>query len=816
MSKLRLAPEANLGARTSVIRFLTFVAAAALANGFAGCGGSDETSESSAQDAGYTDAAHERDGSSHRDAAGERDGSPPNGDAGIEQDSSPDDDASSEGDASGEHDASGDLEDAGDDLDALPVNDAAGEADADSFVPVAAETTAPQSVVAGHELGVNCWLRDANGDTRAAPAGVVPQVTFTPPDYVAIDGQGTVTAAHVGQVEALCSFPTLSLTDDTPAVIQILDSTVPTISCDSPLGGSMINVAPGSSITFKGSVQDASGVATVTVNGTPVTLAANAFATSVPARFGVNFIDVVATNTYGTARTKTCTFLAANQWVNPSTSLYNDTVSLKLTQDAFDDINRNNGLNSFDEILYKIANSTGLLTTLDTALKAANPLKPTSCDNQTCTIAGCICWYESGITYVANGVKIDGPNATTLTLVDGGMKATAHIAGVHVNLAVDSKVIGIPSSSKGWADYSDFDVAMTFDVALSSGKPHVALRANTLVTTPGAVSPNFPGVDGWFITNVITPLIQGPLKDALKTQIENYIRNNFNSALDAVISGLNVSTLGSTFNVPKLDGTGSIPVSFGVGFSNSSFTPSRALFGIATKFSAPVANARPTLGVAIPTGTVLNDPTLVSPSNTAVSVHVAIFNQVLHALWRANFFDAALTGAAIGGGSPAAAQATLTSPLPPVANMAPYNSGAPNAVELSLGSMLVDVVYPGLFDAGSPLKAEIGARATTTATLVGNDLKFGSVVINEFKLDTDVALDAATRTTIETFLKKLVERLVDASLNNSLPAMPIPSFPLPASLAPFGLPTGAELGLINPSLSYSPRHFILRGGFGVR
>lgn len=63
----------------------------------------------------------------------------------------------------------------------------------------------------------------------------------------------------------------------------------------------------------------------------------------------------------------------------------------------------------------------------------------------------------------------------------------------------------------------------------------------------------------------------------------------------------------------------------------------------------------------------------------------------------------------------------LTAKLPPVANMARYDSTTPNAVEVSLGAITVEVLYPGLFDAPTPFKGELGARATMTATLVGND-----------------------------------------------------------------------------------------------
>ena len=65
------------------------------------------------------------------------------------------------------------------------------------------------------------------------------------------------------------------------------------------------------------------------------------------------------------------------------------------------------------------------------------------------------------------------------------------------------------------------------------------------------------------------------------------------------------------------------------------------------------------------------------------------------------------------------------------------------------------------------------------------------------------------------FPDSLIQRLVDSALNDALPALPIPSFELPSSVADCGLPAGSELGIRDPVLAREPQHFVLRGGFGV-
>src|SRR5690606_15306349 len=108
----------------------------------------------------------------------------------------------------------------------------------------------------------------------------------------------------------------------------------------------------------------------------------------------------------------------------------------------------------------------------------------------------------------------------------------------------------------------------------------------------------------------------------------------------------------------------------------------------------------------------LNDMTVASPRTAGVAVHVGVFEQALHALWRGGMFDATLGGAQLGNGLPAEAQIRVSTLLPPVATL----SG--NAVELSLGAMHLQVTYPGLFggtDGGGsplpPLRVVLGARA---------------------------------------------------------------------------------------------------------
>ncbi|MCC6873631.1 MAG: hypothetical protein IT378_04910, partial [Sandaracinaceae bacterium] len=204
--------------------------------------------------------------------------------------------------------------------------------------------------------------------------------------------------------------------------------------------------------------------------------------------------------------------------------------------------------------------------------------------------------------------------------------------------------------------------------------------------------------------------------------------------------------------------------------------------------------------------TVLLDPS--TTQSTAASVHVGLLGQAVHALWRGGFFDATLDSTDVSG-VPAGVSARLTTQLPPAVQI---RSGR---VELALGAVNVLLTYPTLF--AQPINAELGARASMRVQLVGNDLRFDDVRIDELRFSTaSVDLDQATRDTVETLLTRILGSVVTSALNDALPAVPIPAFTLPASLSTYGLPGGRDLGLVGPVLTTGSRHFTLAGNFGLR
>ena len=612
------------------------------------------------------------------------------------------------------------------------------------------------------------------------------------------EGLYVVTASVDGPTES-----NLALT----GMVEILvNGTGPDIDCVSPAYGAQVDMKPNTDISVQGVLSDTNGVSDVRVNGDLVNLGTDgSFAATVTARYGINFVDITGTDQFGVQNSRTCVFQVSNRW-SPEAQLTDDAIALKLTQDAIDDRVGNDGLDSLNDILQTILNSQGLRDTLHSALVAlGNPIY----NNCFQTVFGA-CILRAQVDYLypngsnPTGLEINGPNTSSLTLVDGGLRMVARIE----DIGVRAKLYGTPPDSTGWARTDFVEVDLTSDFEMRNGRPSISLRQINRVEV-GDINLSFSGLTGLLLEGVEL-FFQNTIRDLLSDTVQGFVDTQFNAALDGIVSGLDVSGLGTTFAIPRLDSSGDINIGFNLAFSSLAVSTSRALFGLATNFSYVGTPQRttPSLGAAHPEGDILLDPTIAG--TIGVSMHVVILNKILHALWRGGFFDATLGSSLFGASAPMGTSVTLETSLPPVLIL---KSGG--KVDLHLGAIRMGITYPGLFE--DPLLVDIGATARTDVVLNGDELKFNNIVLGEFYFSAgDVSLDETTRDVLEGFLKGLVQSLVNQSLNGALPSLPIPSFALPGSLVPFGLPPGAELGIQNPAFDATSRHMILDGAFGIR
>src|SRR5687768_5982793 len=297
------------------------------------------------------------------------------------------------------------------------------------------------------------------------------------------DGAFTITATASPDGETLTATLTITVEGQGPA-----------ISCTQPFDGAMVNATPGSLLVLQGTVNSANGISEISVNGVPVTVVGDAFSATINTVRGLNVVTLAVVDGAGIPARQTCSFVLSDTWVREDETA-GDAISLKLVQTAIDDVNRGDGVSSLADMLFAVINGSQVRDTLHTTLLAANPLKPLACDQQTCTFLGCVCWYSSGVTYLSSALT--GPNTTSITLINGGMRTQTRFANVVVRLRVSGRVTNIPYDVTGDVMVAYVDIGSTFDLAISNGNPSVTVRPGSVTADVGSIVTQFAGLDGW-------------------------------------------------------------------------------------------------------------------------------------------------------------------------------------------------------------------------------------------------------------------------------------------------------------------------------
>jgi hypothetical protein len=130
-------------------------------------------------------------------------------------------------------------------------------------------------------------------------------------------------------------------------------------------------------------------------------------------------------------------------------------------------------------------------------------------------------------------------------------------------------------------------------------------------------------------------------------------------------------------------------------------------------------------------------------------------------------------------------------------------------IGLDVGALDLVVTHPDL-----PPELSVIAGARIRASLRSGDFIFDEIVIEESRISLGaVTLDAASRTTLQGLLERLLVKLAGVVLNDSLPVLPATVVTIPPSLGTYGLPVGSSL-LGDPRLVIETNHLILEGTIG--
>jgi hypothetical protein len=576
----------------------------------------------------------------------------------------------------------------------------------------------------------------------------------------------------------------------------VVDNLGPSIRCTSPASPAMLDVLPGQPITIQGTVSDPFGVRNVLVrlDGTsnyfdvPVDSNGRWTATIPAARFGLNYLEVAGYDGWGNPSLDVCTYLVASRW-QPESVPMPSALGFHLTQAAVDDGAPSSPITSVNDILQRLITGPTLATQVGAALAQSNPVYNNSCAVPIPLLNTCV----SGRIDVT-GLELRGPNTSTVTLVQGGLRlgVVAQNVVVRVNANIGGTVY------PGTMTFARISVESTFDVALVAGRARATPRpgATTVsVSTPVISLSGLPSyandlVNG-LVASSIPPLVSAALRDLLVAQM--------GSALDGVLSSLDVRAFGGSLAVGAFDGGAGVNLQFASALERFEATASRLSMVLSTTVSGPARRTTPSRGIALPAvnGVI---STLTTPAT--LTLEVSLFNQVLHAMWRAGMFDTDVANVDFIG-----SRGTLRTrvELPPVAHL----DGA--------GNLLVDLgaVDHTLLMLDPPIVARFGVRLRARPTIAGSSIQFGTFELAEFHF---VLLNLPTGTgwndTIQGYIRPYIQSLTGEALGRALPAVPVPSFIVPSGLSEFGIPPGTELGVHSATLTVEGQQLVIRGGFG--
>ncbi len=576
----------------------------------------------------------------------------------------------------------------------------------------------------------------------------------------------------------------------------LVDAGGPAISCLQPALGAMVR--RGGELRFEGRVADQAGLAALSVDGREVPVGADgSFSLPVQPRWGVNVHDVTARDAVGNVNSTFCAYFAADSYLGEATPLA-DAIQLQLLQGAVDDGAPDRPLTSLTDLLRRVVDSPGLVTTIDQTLRAQNPVVPNECRQR---VLG-VCVFRLGAEY--RGLRVRGPNTMSATLVDGGLRVRARLE----RMELDVKMLGTVGNS-GTITASFISIDLTFAVELRNGRPNVRLRTTNSVQV-GNLSSDFSGFLTGALLDLVFSAFEGTIRREVVGALTDFLEGEIDSLLSDVLSGLDLAALGLAFEVPALAGRPPFELSLGLGFSTLSSTPRRLAMGISTLANGPTGQGAPSAGVPLTAGPVWLE---LEPEGTVgAAVHVGLINQLLHRLWRAGFFhfdDAA----GLLGELPAGASLSLQVLTPPAVE----GLGDGAVVRLHLGPAVGSFQIPGVFD--DPLQLILVATATAGVELVGGDtLVFGGqqgIEVETLRVAIGGAsISAQGRAAVERDLRTIVQALIDTSLNNVLPTLPVPDFALPEALVQYGVPRGTRIGLRRPSLDGTATHLLVDGVFG--
>jgi hypothetical protein len=537
----------------------------------------------------------------------------------------------------------------------------------------------------------------------------------------------------------------------------------PPIRCVTPPHASHVVAEVGAVVSFEGAT-DLPGLASLTVDGTTVVVAGDGtFSANLTTRFGVNTVHVVATDGGGNTVDRTCAFVASPATAS-ETAVLPHTATLSLRQGALYNVATDAG---FEAPFF-----AGLFETLGAATTLLPDAKP-----------------RVGSTRIANiQMSGTGPMATYFNAapMDGtalGVDVTAE--DFELQMRVRGEQDGVEFDLPASIDFGGFDLRVVLDLVVdATGRLRALPRAESVtISFHGDRQAEF--VEDPDVLAVLQRLADGTVETLVREGIRNWLTGRLAAAVDAIIGRLDVTDTGEPRAVARIDG-GTIALAYATAADPALLDSEHGVFQVGTSVTAEAAHARafPVPLVETPTAA---DPAFVQ--NAVAAVHAALFGQVLHALWRAGFYDATADGTFL---ETTGASITTSTALPPAVSIS-----AGGRLIVDLGAIDARVFLPGVFD---DLPVSLSLRGGAFLDAAGGDLVTGGFTIDELRYATGaMSLDASSRQTLELLLRRWATGVLDAGFEGAIGRPPAPDL--------------AGRGVTQPSVDADAPHLLFHGVF---
>lgn len=591
---------------------------------------------------------------------------------------------------------------------------------------------------------------------------------------------------------------------ETPLIASaelLIDDGLPTLRCVSPSLSTMTRIQ---NTNIVANVADIAGLSELWIDDTLLTADEQGnFSKSVMPTWGLNLHQIRAIDALGNESSTFCAYFAADSYLAEGTKL-NDAVQLHLDDSAIDDGSPYQPIHSITDILRAMINSQGIISTVDSALRAMNPLY-----NQciVSTIFGCA--TRANVNYT--NMTLTGPNTVTTTLLDGGLRINVQLNNLRIFARVQGSLVGIGINETGDIFTDRISIGISFNIRLVNGQPSVTVNGQPSVTV-GNISINFDSAILGTIFEVISNLFTGLIRDQITATLKTYLSTETDSILTNVLNSLDLSGIGLNLNLPNPATGGQINLNLAFALNRLETSAQRMRIGLSSQVTGSRAQNRPSAGIALPPQPALVDLVPGANKNVVGAAYSGFLNTCLHQIWRSGLFEVSENSAVLQGLVQSGARLSFAVLVPPALEFLPSVGGQIRA-RIHLGPANGSFFYPGYLE--TSLNARFAMTILANVSIQADQiLRFDGLTIENFHFALDqFALSEQSRLVIEEDLKGVMQTLVDTALNDALPSFPIPEFALPSSLSTIGIPRNTRLGVKQVVLERNGGHLQLRGVF---